>query len=343
MSQRRLAPKTRIQRHGNGHSYYQDGEKVPGVTTIMGNGIPKNGLIGWAANSVADVVVNGLALVDGHIIADELVREMLEWNATRGQHAVKTGNEKLPRLALAKILASVRYRDVDEAANRGTEVHSLAAQLAHGKEIDVPDVLDGHVRSYLKFLEEWDPTEALIERVVVNRRWRYMGKLDLIARFDGVWPAGTPWAGQPIGRGLVDLKTSRSGIFSETGLQLAGYRYAESMLDGVDGAGQAIEIRMPQVDWCGAVWIRADGYDVYRLDVTEKTFRVFLYAKHVGEWLDFKEGPAGTIKSDAIAPPTKGILNVTASSAQTLRESPISSRTSGRRDRCRRRSDDALD
>lgn len=310
MSPRKPAPKTRIQRSGSGHSYYLDGEHVPGVTTIIGNGVPKNGLIGWAANTVADVVVNALTVAknekgETRIVADGLVEELLEWNATRGEFAIKVGNEKLPRLALAKILASIRYRDVDEAANKGTEVHGLAARLAAGEEIDVPELLEGHVSSYLRFLEEWDPTGALIERVVVNRRWRYMGKLDLIADFAGEWPAGTPWAGEPIGRGLLDLKTSRSGIFAETGLQLAGYRYAETMLVGVDADGNAIEEAMPAVDWCGAVWIRADGYDVYRLDVTERTFRVFLYAKHVGEWADFREGPAGSIKSRELPPPKR--------------------------------------
>jgi len=291
VSPRKPAAPTRIQRHGNGHSYYLEGEKVPGVTTILSNGIPKNGLIGWAANTVADIVVNGLTTVQDshgvtHVVADDLVRELLAWNETRGSNAVKVGSETLPRLALAKILASVRYRDVDEAANRGTEVHSLAEALARGDEIDVPEPLDGHVTSYLRFLDEWDPTEALLERVVINRRWRYMGKLDLLADFEDY------------GRGLLDVKTSRSGVFAETALQLAGYRYAETMLDG------DVEIPMPEVDWCGVVWVRADGYDVYRFDITEKTFRVFLYAKQVGDWLDFKEGPASTVKSAALPPPT---------------------------------------
>lgn len=298
MSPRRPAPPTRIQRHGNGHSYYLDGEKVPGVTTILSNGIAKPGLIGWAANQVADVVVNGLSTArndkgEVRVVADDLVRELLEWNATRGQHAVKVGDDRLPRLALAKILSSIRYRDVDEASGKGTQVHGLAESLARGEEVDVPDELAGHVRSYLRFLEEWDPTEALLERVVVNRRWRYMGKLDLLARFP------------KYGLGLVDVKTSRSGVYAETGLQLAGYRYAETMLDGVDEAGNVVEVPMPEVEWCGVVWVRADGYDVYRFDVTPDTFRTFLYAKQVGEWLDWKEGPAASIKSNALAAPTK--------------------------------------
>ena len=295
---KKAAPKTRIQRSGGGHSYFLDGERVPGVTTILGNGIPKPALIGWAANTVADTVANGLTVAtteDGRkrIVADELVTELLEWNATRGYQAVKVGSETLPRLALAKILSSVRYRDVDAASKRGTEVHGLAEKLARGEEVEVPEELRGHVDSYVQFLDEWNPTEALVERVVVNRRWGYMGKLDMIASFPGY------------GVGLVDLKTSRSGVFAEVGLQLAAYAHAETMLDGVDEDGEVIELPMPKVDWCGAVWVRADGYDVYRMDVTDKTFRTFLYAKHVGEWLDFKEGPAASIKSESLPPPRR--------------------------------------
>jgi len=309
VSPKKKAAPTRIQRHGSGHSYRLDGEKVPGVTTILSNGIPKPGLIGWAANTVADAVVNGLAVAttkDGRkrIVADELVGDLLAWNATRGSHAVKVGNEPLPRLALAKILASIRYRDVDEASSKGTMVHRLAEALARGEEVEVPDLVAGHVESYLRFLEEWDPRNALLERVVVSRRWRYMGKLDLIADFPGTWPAGTPWAGEPIGRGLLDLKTSRSGIFAETALQLAGYGFAETMLDGIDDNGDAVEVPLPEVDWFGAVWIRADGYDVFRMNVDATTHRTFLYAKAVGDWLDWKEGPASTAKSDALPPPT---------------------------------------
>lgn len=309
MSPRKPAAKTRIQRAGNGHSYFLDGEKVPGVTTILSNGIPKGGLIGWAASTVADTVVNGLGVAKGangdRIVADELVRDLLAWNETRGRNAAKVpGNTPLPRLALANILANVRYRDLDEASGKGTTVHGYAQRLAEGEDVVPEEQLRGHVESYIGFLNDWDPSNALLERVVVNRRWRYMGKLDLIADFPGTWADGTPWAGQPIGRGLLDVKTSRSGIFAETALQVVAYGEAETMLNGVDPeTGEALEIPLPEIDWYGAIHVRADGYDVFRFNVDKHTFRTFLYAKHVGDWLDWKEGPASTVKSDALPAP----------------------------------------
>lgn len=305
---RRPKNPTRIQRSGNGHSYYLDGEKVPGVTTVLSNGIPKPGLVNWSADQVSDFVVNRLAVARNaegkvRIVADELVRDALAWNETRGTHKIRVGNDDLPRASLGKILSSIRYRDLGEASAKGTEVHGLAEKLNRGQEIEVPEHLRGFVEHYLRFLEEWDPSEALLERVVVSRRWRYMGKLDLLARFPGVWPEGTPWAGTPVGVGLLDLKTSRSGIFAETALQVSAYGNAETMLDGED------EIPIPPVDWFGAIHLRSDGYDVYRFDVrqdpADPAFRVFLYAKHVGDWLDFREGPAATVKSDSLAPPSR--------------------------------------
>jgi len=286
-------PATRMQRAGNGHSYYLDGEKVPGVTTILGDGLPKPALVGWAANTTADYVMNRLRVVDGHVVADDLVDDLKAWNATRpGWAQVKIGGGDLERLALARILANVRYKDRDDAARRGTEVHLIAERLARGETVEVPEELRGHVDAYVRFLEEWKPRRALLERVVVNRRWRYMGKLDMIAEFPGmVWEDGSP-----VGRALLDVKTSRSGIFPEVGLQLEGYRNAETMLDGGD------EIPMPSVDWVGAIHVTGEGYEVRRLNTTPETFRVFLYAKQLADWLA-KDGPASSMVSDALPVP----------------------------------------
>ena len=302
----RKANPTRIQKSGSGHSYYLDGEWCPGVTTVLSNGIPKPGLIGWAANTVSDFVVNRLATArngDGEtrIVADELIADLRTWNGERSRPTRWSDSDVLPRSAVAEVLANVRYRDLDEASKRGTEVHFLAERLSRGEVVEVPSELKGHVDAYVQFLEEWQPRNAILERVVVNRRWRYMGKFDLVADFDGVWSSG-PWEGRPIGRGLLDVKTSRSGIFAEVALQLQAYRFAETMLEG-DG-----EVPIPDVDFVAAIHVRSDGYDVIPFDVsgdkaTDAAFRTFLYAKQVGDWLDWKSGPAATIKLDAARPP----------------------------------------
>jgi hypothetical protein len=75
---------------------------------------------------------------------------------------------------------------------------------------------------------------------------------------------------------LVDWKTGGTGIWPEVALQLAAYAHAETMLDG-DG----LERPMPTVDRALAVWLRADGYDVYPVDIGPATFRTFQYAQQV--------------------------------------------------------------
>lgn len=304
---RAKAPPTRMQKSGRGHTYYLDGEWCPGVTTILGNGIPKGGLIGWASKVPSDVVANALTVAkdsngNTRIVADDLIAELREWQQTRtGKDVVPwSDHTPLPRAAVADALQSLRYRDSDAAANRGTEVHKIGEDLAHGREVEVPEELAGHVRSYIKFLDEWQPYDALVERVVINRRWRYMGKFDLIASFDNLPDWLAERIGRRTGRGLLDIKTARSGIFAETALQLEAYRRAETM---IEGAG---EVPMEPVDFVAAIHVRADGFDVYAFDIVTETrpttFDIFLYAKQVGDWLDWKEGPASTIKSPALRP-----------------------------------------
>jgi hypothetical protein len=308
---RKPAAPTRIQKSGNGHSYYLDGEWCPGVTTVLSDGIPKPGLIGWASKVPAEFVADRLTVAktaDGRtrIVADELVEDLRKWQESRtGGKVVKwSDSTPLPRAALADALANVRYLDLTEAAVKGTDVHNLAERLARGEEVDVPEQYAGHVESYLRFLDEWEPTNARLELVGINRRWRYMGKMDLLADFPGkVWSSG-PWEGRPVGRGLLDIKTARSGIFAEVALQLQAYRFSETIL-GPDG-----EEPMPAVDFVAAIHVRADGYDVIPFDVTgdprtDAAYRTFLYAKQVGEWLDWKSGASSTVKLDAARPPVE--------------------------------------
>lgn len=104
-----------------------------------------------------------------------------------------------------------------------------------------------------------------------SRQWGgWGGTLDLLCTIEG------------LGRCLVDIKTSASGVYGDTALQLAGYRYAQVCLDD-DGAEQP----MPDVDWCGVIWVRADGFDFYPYKVGEEELRLFSYCRAVyGLWLE---------------------------------------------------------
>lgn len=210
--------------------YYVDanGERIPGVTTIIGDGLPKPALVNWAGNTTAAYAVDN-------------------WETLEDLKP----SERLDRLKRA------RYEDRDAAAKRGTEVHELASHLIVGETVEVPDELRGHVESYARFLDEWEPTPILVERTVISYHWGYAGTLDMIYELP---------SGQVV---LADIKTTRSGIYGETALQLAAYRYAECVLD------QGQDRPMIDVDSCAAIWVRADGYSVFPVRADEDTFKDF--------------------------------------------------------------------
>jgi hypothetical protein len=185
----------RRRNYGRGHAYYLDGKKLPGVTTILGDGLAKPALVGWAARTVA-----GYAIDNWDDLAQQKPSERL------------------------KVLEKAHYADRDAAGKRGTEVHGLAEKLANGEEVTVPEELAGHVDAYVRFLDDFGPQVVLTEAPVVSlTQWPYAGTLDLIADFPGL--------GQRL---LCDVKTARSGVFPDNALQMAAYRYATHYL-GSDG------------------------------------------------------------------------------------------------------------
>ena len=225
------APAKRIDRisFGKPTHHYEDanGKRIPGVTTILNDGLPKPALINWAANATAEAAVNRWDELSDMGPADRL-----------------------------KILKGARYADRDAAAKRGTEVHALAEQLIVGHSVTVPDELRGHVEAYVKFLDDWQPDPVLTEVAVVNYTHGYAGTLDMV--FDC-----------RDGRILADIKTTRSGIYGETALQLAAYRYAEVYLH------KGLEVEMPEVQESWAIWVRADGYTVIPVDTSPAVFDDF--------------------------------------------------------------------
>lgn len=227
-----IAPARRVDKMAFGRPthFYLDanGQRIPGVTTILNEGLPKPALINWAANATAEAAVNRWEELTDMGPADRL-----------------------------KILKAARYEDRDAAAKRGTEVHALAEKLMLGQEVKVPDELRGHVEAYVRFLDEWNPEPILTEVTVVNYTHGYAGTLDMVFR-------------HRVKNILADIKTTRSGIYGETALQLAAYRYAEVYLDA---AGQ--EHDMPEIDDTWAIWVRADGYTVYPLNTAPSVFDDF--------------------------------------------------------------------
>lgn len=232
---------------GKNHSYLIDNVKALGVTTALSKGMPKPALPYWSARTVAEYVADmGIAGYDALL-------------TTHGRDAA------------VNLLKGVPWSQRDQAAARGTDVHDIAEQLIGGAQVEIPEHLDGYVQSAVKFMDDWKPRPLLVERVIGSYQWMYAGTLDLV----GELPDGR--------RVLFDYKTSKSGIFPETALQLAAYRYAD-----VYQAADGTEIPMSEVGIteCKAVWLRPDGYDVIPLVADENTFKAFLHVAYVARIAD---------------------------------------------------------
>jgi hypothetical protein len=227
---------------GTNHWYKIDGKKADGVTTLLSQGLAKPWLGNWAAKMVAEHVADNL-------------------------HDV-VGMESLGKDAIVAALKQTPWTKRDAAGARGTEVHNIAEKLIHGEEVDVPPEIEGYVTSCVRFLDEWKIEPIVTEATVASRKWNYCGTLDLVGKL-------------PDGRVLLaDYKTSKSGIFAETVLQQAAYRYAEVYLDG--------DVEKPVADLgitdCAGVWITPHGYEVFPLPSDERAFKDFLHVAWVARW-----------------------------------------------------------
>jgi len=240
---------------GTGHRYTIDGKPVDGVTTLIGSGLPKPALVGWAAREVAEYVADNLDTV----------------LAMRDQ----------PRDHIVRTLKAIPNAVRDTAAKRGTDVHDYAERLVLGEEVEYDEALAGHVEAYLRFLDEWKVDPVLVERWVGNRTFRYGGTTDLVAWVITPWEItveSTPWLTAPIAAGtrllvIFDPKTSRSGLWPEVAYQLAAYRHAEFYMDG----DTEVLLGTLGIEHGAAVHVRADGYDVHLVDCGLPTFKTFQF------------------------------------------------------------------
>jgi hypothetical protein len=231
---------------GRGHSYKIDGRDAPGVTTLIGKGLAKPAMPYWAARTVAEYVAD----------ADDDTLGTLR---------------SLGRDGMINALKGVPWGQRDAAAVRGTAVHGLAEKLVAGHEVHVPDELVGHVKSAVAFMDDWRISPLLVEVLVASRRWHYCGTADAVVDL----PDGR--------RCLLDYKTSKSGIFPETALQLAAYRYADVFVDQV---GNECQMDTLDIDAAYAVHLRADGYDCVPVEAGPKQFNAFLHVAHVAKLVD---------------------------------------------------------
>lgn len=257
--------------HGKSHSYINidTGQKIPGVTTVTGNGLPKPALLNWAGDATAEYAVDN-------------------WDAL----------SKLPLSERLKKIKGGRYEKRDAAANRGTQIHKMAERLIAGERVTVPDALTGYVEACVAFLNDFDVRQIHVEAVVYSETHGHVGTADLIAdvllpdmpEYDDI-----PRNDEGYSRGLFDWKSGRSGIFGDVALQLAPYRHSEFL---VLPGGEVID--MPPVDFTAGIHLRPDGYSFIPVVTDDSVYRDFLYVAQVARIVDGLSDLVG----EAIVPPT---------------------------------------
>jgi hypothetical protein len=237
---------------------YIDGnnQRIPGVTSILSDGIPKPQLIDWAANATAEGVVNNWDTLTELGPADRL-----------------------------KAIQNIRYETTNRAKNKGTKVHTLAEAIVQGIEIPDPgEELRPYAENLARFYDSWNLDPVLVEVTVVNygtdRRPGYAGTLDLVADLDWITGERQRW--------LLDIKTGEKGIFPETAIQLAAYRFATHYVDHNHN-----EQPMPKVDGTGAIHVTANDAVLYPTVSEIPQYNTFIYAAAIAAYKN--DGETGII------------------------------------------------
>lgn len=227
----------------DGDRYYAwGGKNYWSVTTILG-AMPKYWMKAWASKQVAEYAIGHVDLIT-MMMAQHPPKEVIDW------------------------LKRAPDRTRDAGADIGAVVHEAAEAHALGRPYpEWTDVQRPYMEGYLRWLDDWQPTFLAIEAPVFSHKHRYAGTLDAIVEVDGV-------------RLLIDYKTTRSGVFAETGLQLASYRYSEMFVGLPDGD----EEPTPPVDGVAVVHLRPEGYKFVPLRADRQVFDTFLYAREVFRW-----------------------------------------------------------
>jgi hypothetical protein len=251
--------------------FYRDpetGDKLRSVTTILNQGVPKEALIYWAGNMVAECAIENLPLLVAASRSPQRRTDAYDW------------------------LRRAHTRKKDERADIGSAVHKLIE--AHILEQPVPDELtdDPEMVPFLEHfwmaVADFDITFTASEMVVANPADGWAGTLDymltspIIAKTLNL-PADTQFMGDTKTGGELDEVTTAGypkGVYPEAGLQMSAYRKGT-----VCWLRDGSKVPMPVTAEIGLVLhLRPQGYRIYPARCGADVYQKFLDAKQVAEW-----------------------------------------------------------
>lgn len=248
---------------GWGHRYALDGNLVPSVTTVLNASLNKPGLVGSAVKLTAAWCA---------INVDSLHRSDVD--GLRGPGLLDESQWR--------DLATKHHRNVwNEARDVGVNVHTIAEQLVYGAQMPAAqadgtpwtDDVTRMAEQLADFMDRTSLRPVVHESLVYHAVHRYAGRFDLIADLD-VEGVRARW--------LLDYKTGASGVWGEASLQATAYRAATHVQ--IERDGDLVDVDMPAVDQCGALWVRPDGWELLPLTTNADQFDAFLAALRLYPW-----------------------------------------------------------
>lgn len=236
-------------RGGRWHTYYLDGRRVPGVTSVTGKALAKDALVAAAAKETAAWAARNTGTLGAVLDEPAWVRE-----------------------------ATAAYRRKwDESRDNGKHLHYLAEAMVYGEPMPdatadggpIPDDVRDMATQLARFYDRYDVQPiGTPETRIYSDAHGYAGTWDLAAEIDGA-------------RWLLDYKTGASGIWPETSLQLSAYGFATHYVaaDGEDYAIDALGLER-----AAGVWIRPDFFELRPVRFDRQVHGVFLSMLPVHAW-----------------------------------------------------------
>lgn len=216
----------------SGRTYAWGDETFTSVTTLLG-ALSKPALVGWAAKSVAEYAVEHMAEVSALAKADPA--------------------------GAVRALKGSPWQQRDAAADLGSYVHNqIEARILGQTPAEPPAEVAARVAHFESFCADYAPVFEAAEATVYNREAQYAGTLDSIAMIGGE-------------RFIIDVKTTKSGVYPEHALQLCAYAHAEFI-----GAPDGTEVPMPEIDAGAVLWINPRGYEFHRVRIDDQVYGYFL-------------------------------------------------------------------
>lgn len=133
-------------------------------------------------------------------------------------HIYRLNGFEIPSVsAVMEPLSAARYKGIsqltlDQAAARGTAVHSAIEDYIKFEIEDYPAEYEGYFAGFLEWMGKTGAVPVASEMRIYHKIMRYAGTVDLLATINGELT-------------LVDFKTTQT-INSSAGIQLAAYEHA---------------------------------------------------------------------------------------------------------------------